>query len=104
MRRFEGRVALVSGAAQGIGKAVAERLGAEGATVVAVDGVGITRTFDGRAEEACALSARLGVSTNSAAREACSIGSSISRRSRRPRNIRDFTVPTETSSTSATSS
>jgi len=37
MRRFEGRVALVSGAAQGIGKAVAERLGAEGATVVAVD-------------------------------------------------------------------
>ena len=37
MRRFEGRVALVSGAAQGIGKAVAERLGSEGATVVAVD-------------------------------------------------------------------
>jgi pyridoxal 4-dehydrogenase len=37
MRRFEGRVAVVSGAAQGMGKAVAERLGAEGATVVAVD-------------------------------------------------------------------
>ena len=37
MRRFEDRVAVVSGAAQGMGKAVALRLGAEGATVVAVD-------------------------------------------------------------------
>jgi pyridoxal 4-dehydrogenase len=37
MQRFEGRVALVSGAAQGMGKAVALRLGNEGATVVAVD-------------------------------------------------------------------
>ena len=37
VRRFTGRVALVSGAAQGIGKAVALRLGEEGATVVAVD-------------------------------------------------------------------
>ena len=37
MRRFEGRVAMVSGAAQGMGKAVALRLGEEGATVVAVD-------------------------------------------------------------------
>jgi NAD(P)-dependent dehydrogenase (short-subunit alcohol dehydrogenase family) len=37
MRRFEGRVAVVSGAAQGMGKAVALRLGEEGATVVAVD-------------------------------------------------------------------
>ncbi|MGH6890699.1 MAG: pyridoxal 4-dehydrogenase, SDR-type [Dongiaceae bacterium] len=37
MRRFEGRVAVVSGAAQGMGKAVAERLGREGATVIAVD-------------------------------------------------------------------
>ena len=37
MRRFEGRVAVVSGAAQGMGKAVATRLGAEGATIVAVD-------------------------------------------------------------------
>ncbi|MDB6087190.1 MAG: fabG 2, partial [Gammaproteobacteria bacterium] len=37
MRRFEGRVAVVSGAAQGMGKAVAMRLGSEGATVVAVD-------------------------------------------------------------------
>jgi len=46
MRRFEGRVALVSGAAQGMGKAVALRLGAEGATVVAADinGAGATLT------------------------------------------------------------
>jgi pyridoxal 4-dehydrogenase len=46
MRRFEGRVAVVSGAAQGMGKAVAERLAAEGATVVAVDinGEGATAT------------------------------------------------------------
>jgi pyridoxal 4-dehydrogenase len=37
MRRFEHRVAVVSGAAQGMGKAVALRLGEEGATVVAAD-------------------------------------------------------------------
>jgi len=37
MRRFEGRVALVSGAARGIGKAITLRLGEEGATVIAVD-------------------------------------------------------------------
>src|SRR5258708_37153858 len=37
MRRFEGRVAMVSGAAQGMGKAVALRLGEEGATVIAAD-------------------------------------------------------------------
>src|SRR5262245_19390716 len=37
MRRFDGRVAVVTGAAQGMGKAVALRLGQEGATVVAVD-------------------------------------------------------------------
>jgi len=46
MRRFDNRVALVSGAAQGMGKAVALRLGEEGATVVAVDinGAGATAT------------------------------------------------------------
>jgi NAD(P)-dependent dehydrogenase (short-subunit alcohol dehydrogenase family) len=37
MYRFENRVSLVSGAAQGMGKAVALRLGEEGATVVAAD-------------------------------------------------------------------
>ena len=46
MRRFENRVAVVSGAAQGMGKAVADRLGQEGATVVAVDinGAGASAT------------------------------------------------------------
>ena len=46
MRRYEGRVAVVTGAAQGMGKAVALRLGQEGATVVAVDinGDGATAT------------------------------------------------------------
>lgn len=37
MERFEGRVAVVTGAASGIGRATTERLVAEGATVVAVD-------------------------------------------------------------------
>jgi pyridoxal 4-dehydrogenase len=46
MRRFDNRVAVVSGAAQGMGKAVALRMGEEGATVVAVDinGAGATAT------------------------------------------------------------
>ncbi|HUY19072.1 MAG TPA: SDR family oxidoreductase [Candidatus Binataceae bacterium] len=36
-RRFEGHSAIVTGAAQGIGKAIAERLAAEGANVMAAD-------------------------------------------------------------------
>jgi len=37
MKRFEGRIAIVTGAAQGIGRAIAERLGQEGATLAVVD-------------------------------------------------------------------
>lgn len=37
MNRFDGRVAIVTGAAQGIGRAIAERLGQEGATLAVVD-------------------------------------------------------------------
>ncbi|WP_439590263.1 SDR family NAD(P)-dependent oxidoreductase [Hydrogenophaga sp.] len=36
-RRFEGQVAIVTGAAQGLGRAIAHRLGQEGASVVVAD-------------------------------------------------------------------
>lgn len=53
MDRFSGQVALVSGAGSGIGKAVAQRLGDEGATVVATDLDGTEITCDVTSMDSC---------------------------------------------------
>ncbi|NIR41828.1 MAG: SDR family NAD(P)-dependent oxidoreductase, partial [Actinobacteria bacterium] len=46
MKRFEGRVAVLTGAASGLGRATAIRLGAEGASVLGLDvnGDGLAET------------------------------------------------------------
>jgi len=62
MHRFENRVAVVSGAAQGIGKAVAERLASEGATVACVDinGAGAEATAKALGGKAFAVTCDIG--------------------------------------------
>ena len=62
MHRFENRVAVVSGAAQGIGKAVAERLASEGATIACVDinGEGAEATAKALGGKAFAITCDIG--------------------------------------------
>ncbi|WP_426986279.1 1,6-dihydroxycyclohexa-2,4-diene-1-carboxylate dehydrogenase [Pseudarthrobacter sp. Y6] len=50
--RFAGKVAVVTGAAQGIGQKVAERIGAEGGAVVVVDRADIVQEVAKRIQEA----------------------------------------------------
>ncbi|MDQ6855834.1 MAG: 3-oxoacyl-ACP reductase FabG [Candidatus Dormibacteraeota bacterium] len=79
--RFVGRVAIVTGAAQGIGAATARRLAAEGAVVAALD-----RNQDGAGATAAAIVASggeafgLGCDVSSAASVATSVEEVVSRR------------------------
>ncbi len=68
--RFEGRMAVVTGAASGIGRATAERLRDEGASVLAVDRNGeLLATLEGCALLVCDLSRLDGVQAVTAAAE-----------------------------------
>lgn len=62
MHRFENRVAVVSGAAQGIGRAAAERLASEGATVACIDiqGEGAAATAKALGGKAFAVTCDIG--------------------------------------------
>lgn len=62
MNRFAGRVAVVTGAAQGLGRAIAERLGAEGASMAAVDinGTGAEATARAIGDKAFAVPCDIG--------------------------------------------
>jgi meso-butanediol dehydrogenase/(S,S)-butanediol dehydrogenase/diacetyl reductase len=53
MDRFTGKVALVSGAGSGIGKAIAQRLTDEGAAVVATDLIGLDVVCDVTSMDSC---------------------------------------------------
>ena len=62
--RFAGKVAVVTGAAQGIGQKVAERIGAEGGTVVLVDRAELVHDVARGIEEAANASASGGSATS----------------------------------------
>ena len=64
-KRYEGKSVLITGGASGIGKATAERLGAEGATLCLAD-----RNIDGARAAAEAIAARHGVRATAVAFDA----------------------------------